>query len=174
MSLYKQKLNPWTGQFNLVSSAKVLTFKESVSTFANLPTIGNTENDARITDDTGHLYVWDGSNWIDQGDIIDLKWAAIEDKPSSSVSDIDDAVSKKHDPKILGTKEIDETSIGDGKFPIYNIVSGKLEYGTVPGVTGPTGPTGATGATGPTGPTGATGPGATYIAEYHALEITYN
>jgi hypothetical protein len=39
---------------------------------------------------------WFGLVWLDQGDIIDLKWAVIEDKPTSSVANIDDAVSKKH------------------------------------------------------------------------------
>jgi len=96
MSLYKQKLNTRTGQFNLVPSGLVITFKPGVANVAALPAVGNTQNDARITNDAGHLYVWDGVSWIDQGDIIDLNWTAITGRPSSSVSDIDDAVSKKH------------------------------------------------------------------------------
>ena len=193
MSEYKQKLNPRTGQFNLVSTNIVLAFKAGVATQASLPLSGNTKGDARIANDTGHLYVWsiDATSglltaWSDAGDVVDLTWAAISGKPSSSVADIDsavslkhtqgtdqgldtgganqstaadvkDAVTKKHDPKILGTKEIDEAAIGNGKFPIYNTVSGKLEYDTVPGVPGATGATGATGDTGLTGATGATG-----------------
>jgi len=51
-------------------------------------------------------------------------------------ADYEDAITKKHDPKILGTKEIDETGIDTGKFPIYNAVSGKLEYGTNEGQDG--------------------------------------
>jgi len=224
MGLYRQKLNIRTGTFNLIPSNQVITFKESVPTFADLPLVGNTSNDARITDNDGFLFVWDGTTWISQGDILSLKWSAIEDKPSSSVADIDDAVNKKHsphsddqiasdvptdetgksvqdkiddldsvkhapgsddqvadtvptedsgitvqdalntlesvshDPKILGTKEIDEALIGNGKFPIYNTVSDKLEYGTVPGVLGPTGPTGPQGPQGTAGTDGVTGP----------------
>ena len=96
MGLYKQKINPRTGQFNLVPSNQVIMFKESVANAAALPAVGNSQNDARITDDTGHLYVWDGSNWIDQGDILDLNWSAIAGKPTSAVGDIDDAVTKRH------------------------------------------------------------------------------
>ena len=48
---------------------------------------------------------------------------------------------------------------------------------TIIGPTGPMGPTGAdstiVGPTGATGPTGPTGPGASYIAEYKAMEINY-
>ena len=96
MSLYKNKLNTRTGQFNLVPSNAVISFKSSVTSEENLPTEGNEENDARIVNDTHLLYVWDGSSWIDQGDILDITWAAISGKPSSAVVDIDDAVSKKH------------------------------------------------------------------------------
>lgn len=77
-----------------------MNFKEGVDTEANLPTVGNEVNDARITNDTGHLYVWNGTNWIDQGDIIDLDWSAISNKPTSAVIDIDDAVSKKHSQNL--------------------------------------------------------------------------
>jgi len=96
MGLYKQKLNTRSGQFNLVPSNQVVAFKSGVPTYADLPTEGNEQNDARITNDTHHLYVWDSSSWIDQGDLIDLTWAAIEGKPSSTPANIDDAVDKKH------------------------------------------------------------------------------
>jgi len=73
-----------------------LVFKESVANQAALPPSGNSLNDARITNDTGHLYIWDGTQWVDQGDIIDFQWSAIEDRPSSPVANIDDAVLKRH------------------------------------------------------------------------------
>ena len=225
MAEFKYKFNVRTGQWNLIPTNIVLAFKTGVATYTSLPITGNTKGDARIANDTGHLYVWsvDASsgpitNWIDAGDIVDLNWSAISGKPTSSVVDIDDAVSKrhdqdtdqkiddgglnettaaeirghidtignphntqadeiptnesgktvqdkiddldavKHDPKILGTKEIDEALIGNGKFPIYNTGSGKLEYGTVPGVPGPTGPTGPQGPQGTAGIDGVTGP----------------
>jgi len=103
MSLYKQKINPRTGQFNLVPSNNVLTWKEGVASQANLPLAGNDLNDARLVNDTHHLYIWTKdapigllTDWKDEGDIIDLNWAAISGKPSSAVGDIDDAVTKRH------------------------------------------------------------------------------
>ncbi|MHA2012789.1 MAG: hypothetical protein ACTSWG_10520 [Candidatus Helarchaeota archaeon] len=99
MSTYNNKFNPFTGMLQKVldaNSVNALTWKPSVATSDDLPALGNSKNDARLTDDTQHLYVWDGSAWQDQGDILDINWSAINGKPSSSVSDIDDAVTKKH------------------------------------------------------------------------------
>jgi hypothetical protein len=93
---FRQKMNTRTGQFNLVPSDAIITFKPGVANAAALPTVGNTANDARITADNGHLYIWSGAAWVDQGDIIDVDWAALTNKPSSTVSDIDSAVSLKH------------------------------------------------------------------------------
>jgi len=98
MSLYKNKFNPLSGSFNLVPTGTIITFKDGVATPAALPVSGNVLNDARITADTGHLYVWDGTSWVDSGDIIDLKWSAIDGKPTSPVADIDNAVSLRHAP----------------------------------------------------------------------------
>jgi hypothetical protein len=44
-----------------------VNLKGSVPTSANLPTTGNAVGDAYITVDTGHLWVWDGTQWLDQG-----------------------------------------------------------------------------------------------------------
>jgi len=96
MGLFRQKLNPISGQFNLVPTGTIITFKDGVANAAALPSSGNTLNDARITNDTGHLYVWSGTTWVDQGDVINLTWSAIDGKPTSSVANIDDAVYKKH------------------------------------------------------------------------------
>jgi hypothetical protein len=103
MALYKQKINPRTGQFNLVPTNNVITWKPGVAAQANLPLTGNTLYDGRMTNDTQHLYLWTKdaptgllTDWVDQGDIVDLTWAAISGKPSSLVTDIDDAVSKRH------------------------------------------------------------------------------
>ena len=120
MPQYKQKLNTRTGQFNLVPNATVLVFKESVATQNNLPLSGNTLGDARVTDDTCHLYVWSVdsstgilSDWSDQGDIIDINWSAIIGKPNSSVADIDSAVSLKHasgsDNQVASTVDTNQT-----------------------------------------------------------------
>lgn len=58
MSEFKAKLNPFTGQLQLVSTNIVLAFKAGVAAQANLPLTGNAKGDARIANDTGHLYVW--------------------------------------------------------------------------------------------------------------------
>jgi hypothetical protein len=71
MSLYKQKFNAVAGQFNLVPTTTAITFKDAVDSVSNLPPTGNVQGDGRFTTDTGHLYIWDGTQWVDQGDIID-------------------------------------------------------------------------------------------------------
>lgn len=93
---YKKIHNPFTGNFDYTLDGDLILFKESVANEASLPSSGNTTNDARFANDTGNLYVWDGSAWQNQGDIIDYEWAAISNKPTSSVVNIDDAVTKKH------------------------------------------------------------------------------
>jgi hypothetical protein len=102
MSKYKVILTP-TGQLQFISAIDSVHFKDRVANQAALPLSGNALNDARVVDDTGHYYIWSKdastgilSDWIDNGDFIDLTWGAISGKPSSSVADIDDAVSKKH------------------------------------------------------------------------------
>ena len=107
MGLYKNKFNPVSGSFNLVPTGTIITFKDGVANAVALPVSGNTLNDARITADTGHLYVWDGTSWVDSGDIIDLKWSAIDGKPSSSAANIDDAVSKRHSNSLDHTQGTD-------------------------------------------------------------------
>lgn len=87
MGLYKQKYNPVSKQFNLVSSATVMVFKDGVATASALPPSGNSIGDARIANDTGHLYVWDGTQWVDQGDIIDVDLSSKEDVANKSTDE---------------------------------------------------------------------------------------
>ena len=44
-----------------------LSMKGSVSSSSSLPASGNNLNDAWIAMDTGHLWVWNGSSWVDAG-----------------------------------------------------------------------------------------------------------
>lgn len=104
MSLYRTKFNPFTKKLQWILNGTLIAFKEGVDTYNSLPITNNTRNEARIANDTGHLYVWsieassgDISNWVDQGDIIDIDWNSIENKPSSTPANIDDAVDKKHE-----------------------------------------------------------------------------
>lgn len=96
MATYKTKINPFTGQLTIVPADGLLFFKDSVADFASLPPTGNTANDARITNDDGHLYVWSGSAWIDQGNIVDFDWSAILNGPTSTPAEIDTAVTNTH------------------------------------------------------------------------------
>ena len=48
-------------------------------------------------------------------------------------ANLEDAIDKKHSASIIGTKEIDETDIANGKVLKYNSTSGKLEYETSSG-----------------------------------------
>ena len=45
------------------------TFKGTVSTFSNLPTSGRNLADAYVTSDTKNMYIWDGNNWINAGNL---------------------------------------------------------------------------------------------------------
>lgn len=103
MGFYKGIINKFTGQRQLVFNGSIVSLEPTVATQNDLPLSGNSKGNGRIVSDTGHLYIWlsdsgsgDLSDWDDTGDIIDLKWSAIENKPSSNVSDIDEAVTKKH------------------------------------------------------------------------------
>lgn len=46
-----------------------VNIQPSVDTAADLPTTGNNINDARITVDTGDLWIWDGAIWFNAGQI---------------------------------------------------------------------------------------------------------
>lgn len=46
-----------------------IVIKGQVATVGNLPTTGNTINDAWIVTADGHLYVWDGDSWVDAGNV---------------------------------------------------------------------------------------------------------
>jgi len=119
------ELNPFTGDLQLLNEGTALQFKAGVANYAALPSLGNDVNDARITNDDGHLYIWDGAMWVDQGDILDLEWAAISGKPTSSPTDIDDAVSKRH---TQGTDQTlddgggNETSVFELRDTLDNVI----------------------------------------------------
>jgi len=132
---YLRKFNPWTKKLQWVLNASLLKIKGSVDTYNDLPLTGNSENDCYITKDTDKLYTWGIASpsgtlddWKDVGSTVDLEWDAIVNKPSSSVSDIDDAVSKKH---TQGT----DTSLGALDSNI-NMNSHKLTSLSVPSSNG--------------------------------------
>ena len=146
MSLYKAKVNPFTGDMQLVFNGSLIVIKESVDTYNNLPITGNNENDLRIAQDTDIMYTWSIpaasgilANWLAIGSASSVDWSAITNKPSSAVADIDDAVSKKHtqntDTKLdeggTNEKSVEDIIISDVDGDLKKIT--KLRYNSVTG-----------------------------------------
>ena len=103
MASYKAIMNPFTGNLTLIRADSAFHLKDSVATYNDLPISGNTENDVRITQDTDKMYTWgiasatgSLSDWKEIGSATSVDWSNVQNRPSSSVSDIDDAVSKRH------------------------------------------------------------------------------
>lgn len=94
MGLYKVKYNPFSKTLQWVYDGGLVTFKDPVVNESALPSSGNTKGDARFTDDTNNLYIWDGSQWINQGTNLTFTWDSIDGKPSSTPTQIDDTVNK--------------------------------------------------------------------------------
>jgi len=59
----------WTESAKKGSDGTSISIKGSVPTSSSLPNSGNIEGDGYITDDTGHLWMWNGSEWGDLGEI---------------------------------------------------------------------------------------------------------
>jgi len=53
------KFNPFTGKLDIVNEAGNTTWKSPVADASSLPTVGNSDGDARVTLDTDEVYVWD-------------------------------------------------------------------------------------------------------------------
>lgn len=103
MASYKAIVNPFTGKLTLIRADSAFHLKDGVDTYNDLPLTGNTENDVRIAKDTDKMYTWGISassgtidNWKEIGSASSVDWSNINNKPSSSTTDIDDAVSKRH------------------------------------------------------------------------------
>jgi len=86
------------GDYYINQDTWMLWYKESGSWIDKvLIKNDNTEVLNKITEDVDGNPLWDGSAWPGgSGDGIS-SWNELTDKPTSSVTDIDDAVSKKHD-----------------------------------------------------------------------------
>lgn len=79
----------------------------------------------------GAKYIWQSeeTGWVktaesESMDVV-LKWANLQDKPSSTVLEIDDAVAKKHE-HANKTDVLDKLSVSDGKLQLdgQNVDSG--------------------------------------------------
>lgn len=157
-------------------------FLGSVADVANLPSTGNSNNDAYIVDADGNLYVWNGSSWTDAGQIVGPQGAtgAQGDQGATGPTGPTGATGEQGVVAAL-TAPLDtdllwlDTSVEaiDGMGPTgptgasvtgptgatgaASTVTGPTGADGYVGADGATGPTGADGVTGPTGPTGATG-----------------
>jgi hypothetical protein len=113
----------------------------TVALVANLPPTGNTSGDAYIVTNDNHIYIWNGTAWVDAGQFVGPTGAT---GPTGST----------------GATGAPSTVTGPTgpTGPTGATGPTSTEPSTVPGPTGPTGPTGNTGkftasATEPTGGT---------------------
>lgn len=70
----KQKINPLTGKFDLVTKDSLLKFKGVVATINDLPLSGNEQNDCYVVSSTDRIYTWNSTSssgtidkWVDTG-----------------------------------------------------------------------------------------------------------
>jgi hypothetical protein len=102
-----------------------VNIKGSVPTESDLPTTGNEVSDAWIVTSTGHLWVWDGTHWVDAGEIVGPPGPPGPQGPLGPVGPVG---------------PVGPQGSQGPEGPI--------------GATGPQGPLGPTGPPGPTGPQG--------------------
>lgn len=103
------------------SSDAVIEISPSSNTVVELYTSGGVAADG---DMKKTVYDTDMSGIVDKAESID------DGTHTATAEDIEDAVSKKHSVLVWGTKQVDETNIGNGKTPVYRTASGKYELET--------------------------------------------
>jgi len=74
MKVYTQAFDSALGQIKQIENEIDITYRSSVNTVSDLPSINNVQGDLRIVLDTDHYYVYISGEWIDQGvfDSLDL------------------------------------------------------------------------------------------------------
>jgi hypothetical protein len=138
-----------------------INLKASSLTVAALPSTGNTVNDARIVDEDGDLYIWNGSSWSSAGQIVGPQGPQGVQGPQG----------------IQGTTGLTGPTGPTGSTGPQGTqgIQGLTGATGVAGPTGPQGPQGIqglTGATGPTGPAGAVPSGWTLITNQYVQSLT--
>jgi len=139
-----------------------IVLKGSVDTAADLPATGNTDGDAWLAQDTGHLWVWDGTAWVDAGLVQGPPGATGPEGPQGPTG----ATGPQGDPGPTGATGATgpegptgptgpQGSQGNPGPPGADGADGA---DGAPGATGPQGPPGDIGATGPQGAQGPPGP----------------
>lgn len=137
-------------------------FRGQVPTHAELP--ANAEaGDAYTVAADGHMYVWDGTTWIDGGQSVGPPGPPGADStvpgPTGPGGPAGPANSLAIGIVTTGAPGSNASAVITGTPPSQQLSMG-IPRGDV-GATGPTGATGSQGATGATGPQGATGAAST-------------
>jgi len=118
-------------------------FKGQVPSYADLPT-GATPGDSYVTTDTGHLWVWDGTQWIDGGSVVGPPGPQGPPGAASTVPGPQGPAGPQGAPGSPGATG-SQGPKGD-----------KGDTGAASTVPGPVGPAGSTGPAGPGVPVGGT------------------
>ncbi len=110
-----------------------------------LDTLSLIAGDKVYETNTGDSYIWNGSSWLilakADWENVSLDWSNITNKPTALVTDIDDAVAKKHehtnkDSLDLITKDVDDKPLWDGNewpYPQLNTLFFEEEDPTTQG-----------------------------------------
>lgn len=140
-----------------------ITIKGSVATSSALPTTGNNVNDAWIANDTGDLWIWNGSSWTNAGKITGPAGPAGPTGPTGSqgVNGASATIAVGTVNTLPAGQPATVTNAGTSLAAIFNF---GIPQGQT-GATGNPGPTGATGATGPAFTPATTGTGTTYVLQ---------
>jgi Collagen triple helix repeat (20 copies) len=126
---------------------------------------GASTGDGYITIDTGHLWVWNGTSWVDVGEIRGPTGAQGPTGPTGAASTVTGPTGAQGIQGVTGPTGSQGIQGITGPTGAQGIQGFSGPQG-IQGVTGPTGtqgiqgfsgPQGIQGVTGPTGPTGATG-----------------
>jgi hypothetical protein len=143
-------------------------FLGSVATIADLPSTGNSINDAHVVEETGNLYVWGADlEWTDAGQIVGPQGEQGIQGPTGPTGPQGIQGIQGIQGVTGPTGAPNELLIGDITTAEPGGVASAYIHGDAPnqtldliipqGPTGPLGPTGVQGDLGPTGPTGAQG-----------------
>jgi len=117
-----------------------IVLKGAVANVGDLPASGNNPGDAYIVSSNGHLYVWDGSTWVDAGQFVG---------PTGPTGA--SGLSITGPTGASGPTGAASTVPGPTGPTGLSITGPTGAASTVPGPTGPQGLTGPTGEQGPTG-----------------------
>lgn len=138
-----------------------IVIKGSVNLITDLPSSGNEIGDAYIVEDNGKLYIWDGSNWDEVGQITGPTGATGLTGPQGATG-IQGATGLQGSTGLTGATGVGATGLtgatGDtGATGETGATGPQGDPGGATGATGATGVEGSTGSTGATGETGSTG-----------------